>query len=124
MSERAEQMAQGIVAAALARRGISKAAGGDSAALALDIARPLCGALVEYGEYTREATRRARKVTKRIKANQKVLDAIASPAPVPHGQMPYKAGQWKTVLAPVTPPVPMNGHAHHQETDDEASQWS
>jgi hypothetical protein len=103
LSKRAERKAADYVALITRHLPVSKAAGAAaSPAVLLAVVTPLFEELAIH-EKAAKRTRRGLRETRRV------LEAIASPSPVPHGMVPYRAGEWRTTLTPVTAPKRVNG---------------
>jgi len=110
-------MAADYVSAILSSTGIQKGAGGTSPALLIAACAPLCEAIVAQ-------EKRARKTSKRIERNQRLIDAIAQPTatagpspmrlPARQRQIDFRADEWRTALVPQNP---INGAHYAAEAD-------
>jgi hypothetical protein len=78
---------------------------------------PLMGAIVQYEDDTKKATKAAKRHGKQLKKHNKTLEAIAYPqhAPAPRGLVNYRPADWETRMVPRQQPAPANGQNHTGE---------
>jgi hypothetical protein len=119
VSKRGKRLAAEVVAAVQAHSGVTKAAGGVEALGA--VALPLAEVIVRQN---RAITRTTREIRKNAKALRRMGLA---PMPAARGMLPFRPGEWRTVLAPAADAqTPRNGFHHDPDDDDgpsDAGPW-